>query len=85
MWIIGGETSPSLHTTQYEVHVTGDISLMVQRYLQLSNDIEFLTHGGGYQLVKDNADFWVSRSTHNITTGAYEILGVCFSHGICFP
>ncbi|KAK7104585.1 protein-glucosylgalactosylhydroxylysine glucosidase-like [Littorina saxatilis] len=72
----GLNTSPSVGTTTYELHVTSDTSWMMRQYLQLTNDTQFLARDGGYQVIADIADFWVSRSTFNSTKNMFEILGV---------
>ena len=75
IWHSGLNTSPSKSTTDYELHVTGDVSWMMRQYLQLTNDTRFLQHDGGYAVIADMADFWVSRSVFSQTKGMFEIKG----------
>lgn len=72
----GIEVSPSEATATYEIHTTADTSLMIHRYLQLTNDTDFLTLNGGYNVLADMADCYVSRSEFNSTSGMYGINGV---------
>ena len=76
IWFLPGlNTSPSKATTEYELHVTGDVSLMMRQYLQLTNDMRFLKEDGGYKAIADIANFWVSKSVYSQKKRKFEILG----------
>ncbi|KAK7506974.1 hypothetical protein BaRGS_00001825 [Batillaria attramentaria] len=72
----GLNVSPSVATTVYENHITGDTAWMMRQYLQQTNDTKFLTTDGGYQALSDIAKYWLSRVTFSKTTSLYEIRDV---------
>ncbi|KAK7507084.1 hypothetical protein BaRGS_00001935 [Batillaria attramentaria] len=80
----GLEVSPSRDTAVYEQHVTGDVAWMMRQYLQLTKDVHFLRDDGGYQVLADIANFWVSRVVWN-NTGWYEIKDVMGPDEYNFP
>jgi trehalose/maltose hydrolase-like predicted phosphorylase len=71
----GDETCPDWAPTgQLEQHISGDIGVAVKRHWDSTGDIDWLKQQG-YPLIKDIAEFWVSRVQKN-ADGKYEILQV---------
>lgn len=74
---LGNETTPKFawQNALYEIHVTGDVSLAQWQYYLATGDREWLEQFG-YPVLKETADFWVSRVTHNKEKQRYEIHNV---------
>ncbi len=71
----GEEATPTWALTgTFEHHITADIGIAFWNYFLVTKDIEWLREKG-YPLLKEIADFWVSRSTQNID-GSYSIKNV---------
>ncbi|ESP00136.1 hypothetical protein LOTGIDRAFT_141357, partial [Lottia gigantea] len=68
----GLPTSTSETCSINEIHISADVSLALRQYLFLTNDSDFLEHGGADTLI-DLATFWVARVTVNPDTKLYEI------------
>lgn len=73
--VSGTDVDPSKVTADYEIHGNADVSWMMRQYLQLTNDMQFLTLGRGYEAMAAIADYWVSRAVYNQTRGVFEIKG----------
>lgn len=58
-----------------EIHVTGDVAMAQWRYFQATGDRDWL-RDCAFPVIREVADFWVSRITHNRTENRYEILSV---------
>ncbi|MFR9522978.1 MAG: glycoside hydrolase family 65 protein [Rikenellaceae bacterium] len=68
----GSEETPiNALTGPLEHHVTADIAIAFWNYYLVTKDLEWL-EAKGYQLIKEVADFWVSRVEKN-DKGEYEI------------
>lgn len=61
-------------TGAFEHHITADIAIAAWNYYCMSGDKEWLRKKG-YPLIKNVADFWVSR-VHKNDDGSYSILNV---------
>jgi len=55
-----------------EIHVTSDVALAQWQYYLATGDKDFLARCA-YPVLKETADFWVSRSTYNQAQDRYEI------------
>ena len=73
----GAETTPAFagQNATSEVHVNADVALAQWQYFLATNDREWL-RTFGYPIIRDTAEFWLSRVTYNPQRGAYEILKV---------
>ncbi len=58
-----------------EIHVNADIAIAQWQYYLATADTEWL-RGHGFPVIRETADFWVSRSTCNQEKDRYEILHV---------
>jgi trehalose/maltose hydrolase-like predicted phosphorylase len=58
-----------------EIHATGDVALAQWRYFQATGDLAWLREYG-YPVIKEVADFWVSRVTLSQDGDHYEIRSV---------
>ena len=71
----GEEATPTFALTgAFEHHITADIGIAVWNYFRTTGDIAWLKEKG-YPMLKEIADFWVSRSVRN-TDGSYSINNV---------
>ncbi len=71
----GEEATPAWALTgTFEHHITADVAIAFWNYYRVTQDIEWLTVRG-YPLMKEVADYWVSRATKN-TDGSYSIKNV---------
>ncbi len=71
----GEECTPSWALTgTFEHHITADIAIAFWNYFRVTQDNTWLLDEG-YPVLKEIADFWVSRSTKN-PDGSYSILNV---------
>jgi kojibiose hydrolase len=71
----GEEATPTWALTgTFEHHITADVGIAFWNYFRVTQDIDWLREKG-YPLLKEIADFWVSRSTQNID-GSYSIKNV---------
>ncbi len=73
----GEETTPAFagQNAQYEIHVTGDVPLAQWQYYLASGDREWLARYG-YPVIKETANFWVSRASFDPKRDRYDIKGV---------
>ncbi|MEO8089387.1 MAG: hypothetical protein ABI703_03720 [Gemmatimonadales bacterium] len=60
----GEETTPefAIQNARSEIHVTGDVALAQWQYYEASGDSTWLANEG-FPVIRETADFWVSRST----------------------
>ncbi len=71
----GEEATPTWCLTgTFEHHITADIGIAFWNYYRVVRDKKWL-QDEGYNVIKNVADFWVSRSTKN-SDGSYSILNV---------
>ncbi len=71
----GEEATPAWALTgTFEHHITADVAIAFWNYYRVSNDEQWL-RDKGYPMLKEIADFWVSRSTKN-EDGTYSIKNV---------
>ena len=70
----GAESTPRFagQNAKYENHVNGDVALAAWQYWQATGDREWLTKEC-WPILRDTADFWVSRVNYNNKFGRYEI------------
>lgn len=81
----GEEATPTWALTgTFEHHITADIGIAFWNYYRMTKDINWLQEKG-YPLLKEIADFWVSRSVKNVD-GSYSIQNVVganeFAHNV---
>jgi len=71
----GEEATPVWALTgTFEQHITADVGIAFYNYYKVTQDKDWLRHTG-YTMLKEVADFWVSRSTQN-TDGTFSINNV---------
>ena len=71
----GEEATPAWALTgTFEHHITADVAIAFWNYYRVSKDEQWL-RDKGYPMLKEIADFWVSRSTKN-EDGTYSIKNV---------
>ncbi len=71
----GEEATPAWALTgTFEHHITADVGIAFWNYYRVTRDKKWLSERG-YPMLKEVADYWVSRSTKN-TDGSYSIKNV---------
>ncbi|WP_282161152.1 glycosyl hydrolase family 95 catalytic domain-containing protein [Ulvibacterium marinum] len=71
----GEEATPAWALTgTFEHHITADVSIAFWNYYRVTKNLEWLREKG-YPLMKEVADYWVSRATKN-EDGSYSIKNV---------
>lgn len=77
-------TPPFALTGTFEHHITADVAIAAWNYYRVTRDIRWLKEKG-YPLIKETADFWISRVSAN-TDGTYSIRNVVganeFAHNV---
>ena len=73
----GRETTPhfAAQNARSEIHVTGDVALAQWQYYLVTGDSAWLSREG-YPVIRETADFWISRATLDSTNGQYHIRNV---------
>jgi trehalose/maltose hydrolase-like predicted phosphorylase len=73
----GRETTPhfAVQNARSEIHVTGDVAMAQWQYYLATGDSAWLAREG-YPVIRETADFWVSRAMFDSTTGEYHIKNV---------
>lgn len=80
--LTGGEVCPAIAQTvrDNEQHISGDISFAVRQYLAVTGDRDWFCqknqNNSGCDLVRDIAQFWVTRTQFNNETGQFDIKNV---------
>lgn len=71
---LGQESTPrfAYQNALYENHITGDVALAQWQYYLATADRQWLARYG-YPVIRETADFWVSRVTYNRAKDRYEI------------
>jgi trehalose/maltose hydrolase-like predicted phosphorylase len=74
---LGHETTPyfAIQNARSEIHVTGDVALAQWQYFLATGDSAWL-RTRGFPVIRETADFWVSRSAYDSTGGRYHIRNV---------
>ncbi|KAH9490328.1 hypothetical protein Btru_034976 [Bulinus truncatus] len=72
----GLETCPAWPYGRYEIHVIGDVAMMLRQYWQLTRDAELMADMAGADVVWDTARYWASRSWYSGADDTYRILDV---------
>ena len=77
----GRETTPhfAVQNARSEIHVTGDVALAQWQYYLATADSAWLAREG-FPVIRETADFWVSRATWDSTLGQYHIRNVVSVH-----
>lgn len=70
----GAETTPRFagQNAKYENHINGDVALAAWQYWLATGDREWLRHDC-WPILRDTADFWISRVSYNAKQNRYEI------------
>lgn len=70
----GAEVTPRFagQNAKYENHINGDVALAAWQYWLATGDRKWLEHDC-WPILRDTADFWVSRVTFNSKQNRYEI------------
>jgi trehalose/maltose hydrolase-like predicted phosphorylase len=73
----GQETTPrfAIQNARSEIHVNGDVALAQWQYYLATGDSAWLARHG-YSVIRETADFWVSRSSYDSTDQRYHIRNV---------
>lgn len=73
----GEETTPhfAVQNAKSEIHVTGDVALAQWQYFLATGDSAWLAREG-YPVLRETADFWVSRAVRDSADGRYHIKNV---------
>ncbi|KAH3854241.1 protein-glucosylgalactosylhydroxylysine glucosidase-like [Dreissena polymorpha] len=69
----GLDVTPWQPAQDWEIHVTGDVSLAFHQYLMMTGDVDMLRKSRLQEAIFAIADFWRSRATLNATSRLYEI------------
>ena len=74
---LGEESTPAFagQNAQYEIHVTGDVPLAQWQYYLATGDRDWLARYG-YPVIRETANFWVSRASLDATRDRYDIRNV---------
>jgi trehalose/maltose hydrolase-like predicted phosphorylase len=77
----GHETTPhfAAQNARSEIHVTGDVALAQWQYYLATGDSTWLAHEG-FPVIRETAEFWVSRATYDSTRDQYHIENVVSVH-----
>jgi trehalose/maltose hydrolase-like predicted phosphorylase len=77
----GEETTPhfAVQNAKMEIHVNGDVALAQWQYYQVTGDSAWLADDG-YPVIRETADFWVSRARRDSTRDRYHIDSVVSVH-----
>ncbi|HEU4585077.1 MAG TPA: hypothetical protein VFR95_04970, partial [Gemmatimonadaceae bacterium] len=73
----GREATPrfAAQNASSEIHVTGDVALAQWQYYLATGDSAWLAHEG-FPVIRETADFWLSRATHDSAEGIAHIENV---------
>jgi hypothetical protein len=73
----GHETTPhfAVQNARSEIHVNGDVALAQWQYYLATGDSSWLARDG-YPVIRETANFWVSRAAYDSTDGQYHIKNV---------
>jgi trehalose/maltose hydrolase-like predicted phosphorylase len=73
----GRETTPhfAVQNARSEIHVNGDVALAQWQYYLATGDSTWLAQEG-FPVIRETADFWLSRSTYDSAGGRYHIKNV---------
>ena len=74
---LGHETTPhfAAQNAHAEIHVTGDVAVAQWQYYLATGDSAWLAQRG-FPVIRETANFWVSRATYDSTRGRYDIKDV---------
>jgi trehalose/maltose hydrolase-like predicted phosphorylase len=74
---LGRETTPhfAVQNARSEIHINGDVALAQWQYYLITGDSSWLALKG-YPVIRETADFWVSRSSYDSVGGRYHIRNV---------
>jgi protein-glucosylgalactosylhydroxylysine glucosidase len=74
---LGRETTPhfAVQNARSEIHVTGDVAMAQWQYYLATGDSSWLAREG-FPVIRETADFWVSRATYDSAGGRYHIKNV---------
>jgi trehalose/maltose hydrolase-like predicted phosphorylase len=77
----GRETTPrfAVQNARSEIHVTGDVALAQWQYFLATGDSVWLARDG-YPVIRETANFWLSRSVYDSTADRYHIENVVSVH-----
>ena len=71
----GFEVCPQEVYGRNEIHITADIAFAVNQYYSATGDLDWIKNHG-YQVIKNSADFWLSRAVLHKASGKYHINNV---------
>ena len=77
----GQETTPhfAVQNAKMEIHVNGDVALAQWQYYQVTGDSAWLATDG-YPVIRETANFWVSRARRDSVKDRYHIDSVVSVH-----
>jgi trehalose/maltose hydrolase-like predicted phosphorylase len=73
----GHETTPhfAAQNARSEIHVTGDVAMAQWQYYLATGDSAWLAREG-FPVIRETADFWLSRANYDSAGGSYHIRNV---------
>ncbi|XP_067687126.1 protein-glucosylgalactosylhydroxylysine glucosidase-like [Haliotis asinina] len=76
--LTGVEQTPDICVPcrENQLHITGDIGLAARQYVTVTRDVDWLQREKGFQMLRDMANFWVTRPTYDKERDTYSINGV---------
>lgn len=74
--VTGCEVCPEEVYGREEVHINGDVLLAFQQYFYVTQDLDFFSKDGGWDVVSAIAVYWCSRVQWNEEEQCYHIKGV---------
>jgi trehalose/maltose hydrolase-like predicted phosphorylase len=74
---LGNETTPhfAVQNARSEIHVNGDVALAQWQYYLATGDSSWLARDG-YPVIRETANFWVSRAVYDSANDQYHIKNV---------
>lgn len=72
----GLETCPGEVYADLEIHISGDVAMMMRQYWELTGDSGFFLNEGGYDVLQGVCTYFASRVTHKESDDTYHIKGV---------
>ncbi|XP_030055381.1 protein-glucosylgalactosylhydroxylysine glucosidase [Microcaecilia unicolor] len=72
----GCEVCPDKIYGEEEIHINGDVLLAFQQYYYTTQDLEFFSKGGGWEVVSSIAKYWCSRVLWSEEEQCFHLRGV---------
>lgn len=72
----GVEVCPGAIYAEHQQHITGCVVYAIRQYVRVTGSWDIVSSGGGWELLRETAQFWVSRVEWNGREECYEIKDV---------